>query len=101
MYTPGGGGRVFDVKAVETVKQDVPCTWATSPDTVQITRAREAAEQVEYPWTVFFLSEVGAIETVAPVIQQGRYVTISDVRKAMASGKLLVLPLDKAFPLRK
>ncbi|MFI1884926.1 hypothetical protein [Streptomyces jumonjinensis] len=101
MYTPGGGGHVFDVTAVETVKQDVPGTRNTSPETIQITRAREAAEQAEYPWTVFHLSEAGTIDTITPVIQQGRYVTIDDVRRAMASGKLLVPPLDKAFPQRK
>ncbi|MFE4250684.1 hypothetical protein ACFRU3_14490 [Streptomyces sp. NPDC056910] len=100
MYTPGGGGRAFEVTAVETVKQDIPGTRATSPDTVQITRVRETAEQAEYPWTVFFLAEAGTVETITPVIQQGRYVTTSDVRQAIDSGKLLVPPLDKAFPQR-
>ncbi|MGW2081960.1 hypothetical protein ACWCOW_34445 [Streptomyces sp. NPDC001939] len=100
MYTPGGGGRVFEVTAVETVEQEVPGTRSTSPETVQITRARETAEQAHYPWTVFFLRGVGTVEMITPVIQQGRYVSTSDVRQAMEWGRLLVPPLDKAFPLR-
>ncbi|WP_455354496.1 hypothetical protein [Streptomyces sp. SYSU K217416] len=101
MYTPGGGGRVFEVTAVETVKQELPGTRAPTPETVEITRTRETEDRATYPWTVFFLSEVGAIEMITPVIQQGRYVTIGDVQQAMVSGKLLVPPLDKAFPLRQ
>ncbi|MEV4430082.1 hypothetical protein ACIGN6_10420 [Streptomyces sp. NPDC053792] len=101
MYTPGGGGRVFEVTAVETVKQEIPGTRVTAPETVEITRTRETEDRATYPWTVFFLSEVGAIETITPVIQQGRYLTIDDVQQAMASGKLLVPPLDKAFPIRQ
>ncbi|MGW4159119.1 hypothetical protein [Streptomyces sp. NPDC004788] len=101
MYTPGGGGRVFEVTAVETVGQELPGSRATTPDTVRITRTREAEGRRSYSWTVFFLSEVGTVEMISPVIQQGRYVTIDDVRRAMESGKLLVPPLDQAFPVRR
>ncbi|ARF73986.1 hypothetical protein B7C62_18285 [Kitasatospora albolonga] len=102
MYTPGGGGRVFEVTEVETVGQGLPGTRATTPGTVEITRTRESEDRRTYPsWTVFFLSEAGAIEVITPVIQQGRYVTTGDVQQAMVSGKLLVQPLDKAFPVRQ
>lgn len=101
MYTPGGGGRVFEVTAVETVKQELPGTRATTPETVEITRTRESEERTTYPWTIFFLSEVGSVEMITPVIQQGRYVTIHGVQQAMESGKLLVPTLDNAFPVRQ
>jgi hypothetical protein len=72
MYMPGGTGLVFDVTAVETVKQDVQGTRATSPETERITRSREDAGQRQSPWTVFHLRAAGAIETMTPAIHRGR-----------------------------
>jgi hypothetical protein len=64
-----------------------------------IPRFEVAIGASEIEWTVFFLEEVGAIDTITPVIQQGRYVTIGDVQRAMTSHSLAVPTLNTAFPL--
>jgi hypothetical protein len=99
MYDSGGSGRVFDVAAVETVKQAVRGTRQTSLQTRQIIRDGAAiGVSGTTAWTVFYLKEAGAIATITPVIQQGRYISTSEVQHAMASHTLVVPRLDKAFP---
>jgi len=100
MYEPGGSGRVFDVTAVEAVHQKViPGTRQVGPQTLQIIRDGAAiGTSGTTAWTVFYLEEAGAIASITPVIQQGRYVTTADVRHALASHALVVPKLDMAFP---
>jgi hypothetical protein len=99
MYESGGSGRVFDVAAVETVKQSAPGTRQTSPQTQQIIRDGTAiGASGTSAWTVFYLKETGAIATITPVIQQGRYISTADVQHAMTSQTLGVPRLDTAFP---
>ncbi|MFE7115139.1 hypothetical protein ACFU99_06905 [Streptomyces sp. NPDC057654] len=101
MYKPGGQGRVFGVTAVETIHQQVPGTRSTTAVTRSIMREGETLDASRKPWTVFYLSEAGTIDKITPVIQQGRYVPVGHVRKAVASGSLVVPTLDEAFPARK
>lgn len=101
MYRPGGQGQVFDVTAVETIHQQVPGTRDTSAVTESIVRDGETLNDSEKPWTVFYLTEIGPIEKITPVIQQGRYMPVDLARKALTSGHLVVPTLDEAFPARK
>ena len=101
MYEPGASGRVFRVTAVETVPPDVPGTRATSPRTKQIQRDGVAiGASGPTGWAVFYLDPEteGDIDSITPVIQQGRYVPVADVRHAMASRTLVVPKLNVAFP---
>ncbi|MEV1084026.1 hypothetical protein AB0I98_38420 [Streptomyces sp. NPDC050211] len=101
MYRPGGQGQVFDVTAVETIHQQVPGTRDTTPATGSIVRNGATLDASRKPWTVFYLSEIGTIERITPVIQQGRYLPVDDARNALTSGHLVVPTLDEAFPARK
>lgn len=87
--------------AVETVPPDVPGTRPTSPCTKQIQRDGVAiGASGSIGWAVFYLDPeaVEDIDSITPVIQQGRYVPVADVRHAMASRTLVVPKLDAAFP---
>ncbi|MFC7216985.1 hypothetical protein ACFQLX_02190 [Streptomyces polyrhachis] len=101
MYRQGGRGRVFDVTAVETIHQKVPGTREASWATRSIVRDGETLDASRKPWTVFYLSEIDTIERITPVIQQGRYLPVGDVRNALSCGHLVVPTLDEAFPARK
>ncbi|MGW3658933.1 hypothetical protein ACWD6R_26095 [Streptomyces sp. NPDC005151] len=101
MYRPGGQGLVFNVNAVETVNQQVPGTRSTTARTRKIVRDGETLDTSQKPWTVFYLSEAGTIDKIAPVIQQGRYLRVDDVQQALTTGHLTVPSLDEAFPARK
>ncbi|WP_406343264.1 hypothetical protein [Streptomyces sp. NBC_01578] len=101
MYRPGGQGLVFDVTAVEVVHQQAPGTRRTNAVTRKIVRDGETLDASQAPWTVFYLNEVGLIDKVSPVIQQGRYLRVDDIRQALSSGYLAVPTLDEAFPARK
>ncbi|MFF3212943.1 hypothetical protein ACFYYB_20015 [Streptomyces sp. NPDC002886] len=98
MYRPGGRGPVFEVEAVETAHQRVPGTRETTPATLGIIREGVTLDASRSPWTVFHLVGVGTIDTIAPAIQQGRYLPVEHVRKALESGDLAVPTLDQAFP---
>ncbi|MFH9397567.1 hypothetical protein [Streptomyces sp. NPDC017413] len=100
MYRPGGQGQVFHVNAVETVHQQVPGTRGTTSTTRSIPRDGETLDASRKPWTVFYLSEAGAIDKITPAIQQGRYLPVDRVRNALTSGHLVVPTLDEAFPAR-
>lgn len=101
MYRRGGQGLVFTVDAVETVHQQIPGTRGTTAETRKIVRDGEVLDASWKPWTVFYLSESGTIDKIAPVIQQGRYLRVDDVREALTTGHLAVPTLDEAFPARK
>ena len=95
-----GIAEVFDVEAVETVNQNVnvPGTRPTSTSTRQIVRDGCAIGTASIPYTVFFLKSVGSIGSVTPVVQQGRYVPLADVDRALESGTLTLMKLSDAFP---
>lgn len=99
MYEPGGSGLVFNVTDVEAVNQGVP---GTRPPTQQTLSIRRDGVPIGTPggggWTVFYLNKVGAITTIAPVIQQGRYLPTQHVRTAILGGSLSVPKLVDAFP---
>ncbi|WP_406453262.1 hypothetical protein OG782_21220 [Streptomyces sp. NBC_00876] len=101
MYQRGGAGTVFGVDAVETINQEIDGTRSASPQTRQILRDGEPLDRYAHRWTVFHLSEAGAIGTITPAIQQGRYLRVDDVLDALTSGHLSVPTLDEAFPSRK
>lgn len=96
----GGEGSVFDVTAVETVRQKIPGTRPTSAETRRIVRDEKALEDWRTPWTVFYLRGFGRIETVKPPVQQGRYLRMDDVRQGLDTGRVVVPTLDQAFPTR-
>jgi hypothetical protein len=103
MYEPGGSGRVFRVTEVETVHQILQGTRPTSPSTSQIVRDGTAiGTPSSGGWTVFYLDPeaAGDIDSITPVVQQGRYVPITDVRNAMSSRTLVAHKLDVAFPMQ-
>ncbi|MFB7209943.1 hypothetical protein [Streptomyces sp. NPDC056255] len=64
-------------------------------------RDGETLDASRMPWTVFYLNEVGLIDKVSPLIQQGRYLRVEDIRQALSSSSLAVPTLDVAFPARK
>lgn len=98
-----GSADVFDVEAIETVNQkkagkEIPGTRTTSQKTEQIVRDGAAIADAPVPYTVFYLRPAGSIGSVAPVVQQGRYVPLSDIDSALESGELFLTKLDVAFP---
>ncbi|QNS06008.1 hypothetical protein [Streptomyces xanthii] len=101
MYRRGCPSVVFDVDAVDTIHQEVPGTRDTPPSTLEIIRDGSTLEETRRPWTVFRLSEIGTIDTITPTIQQGRYLPVDHVYKALESGHLAVPTIDEALPLRK
>ncbi|MFE7116604.1 hypothetical protein ACFU99_14445 [Streptomyces sp. NPDC057654] len=81
--------------------QPLPGTRSTTAATRSIMRDGETLDASRKPWTVFHLSGTGTIDKITPVIQQGRYVPVGHLRKAVTSGSLVVPTLDEAFPARK
>ncbi|MFI7006867.1 hypothetical protein [Streptomyces sp. NPDC050145] len=101
MYRRGRPGLVFDVDAVDTIHQKVPGTRDTPAAILGIIRDGSTLEETRRPWTVFHLSEIGTIGSVALTIQQGRYLPVDHAYKALESGHLTVPTLDLQGHLRR
>lgn len=93
-----GGGRVFDVEAVETVHQELPGTRDAGELAWRLTEARDDGRFSPAAWTVFHLAEVGTVENVTPAVHTGRYARLADVQRSLETGTLALTPLDTAFP---